>query len=325
MGVAEGAVLPMSQSLTIEASQVHRRGLNMGLVQGSSAGLLGGIVAPPVVVLLAEHFGWRTALYVTIIPGLLIAAWIWKSVRERPPGSPLLTSDGTWVEPAGHKPSVMEVIKQRNIWLCMLIATFYLTWFVLIITFAPTYMVSVKGYAPTTMANVMLFFGVAWVLWGAVTPAISDRLGRKPTLIVFTVLAALSPLAVVYVSNPVALAVLAVVTYTGLGCFTLFMATIPAETVSHGALATALGLVMGVGEIVGGFVAPIIAGAASDAWGLQAAMFMSAGGAVMVVLLAFGLHETAPRVLLKRGIDHPEYPGAVEMGEHPTSSRAVET
>jgi len=37
MGVAEGAVLPVSQSLMVEASREHRRGLNMGLVQSSSA------------------------------------------------------------------------------------------------------------------------------------------------------------------------------------------------------------------------------------------------------------------------------------------------
>jgi predicted MFS family arabinose efflux permease len=316
MGLAEGAVLPMAQSLMIESSQVHRRGLNMGLVQGSSAGLLGGIIAPPVVVAIAVAFGWRTAFYVTIIPGLLIALWVWKSVRERPPMSPLLSSDGTWVESAGHKPSLIEVLKERNIWLCMLIAVFYLTWFVLIITFAPLYMVEVKGFSPSTMANVMIFFGVAWVLWGAATPAISDRVGRKPALIGFTVLAALCPFVIMYVSNPMALAILAVFTYTGLGCFTLFMATIPAETVSHGALATALGIVMGVGELAGGFVAPIIAGFASDAWGLQSAMFMAAGGAIVVVLLGFGLKESAPGVLLRRGFAHPEIPGAVET-EHP--------
>ncbi|MGP4046988.1 hypothetical protein [Streptomyces sp. 2A115] len=47
-----------------------------------------------------------------------------------------------------------------------------------------------------------------------------------------------------------------------------------------------------------GFLAPVIAGRASDAWGLQTAVFISVGGAV--VLLAFGLRETAPRVLRRR-------------------------
>ncbi|MER5219683.1 MFS transporter [Streptomyces flaveus] len=36
MGVAEEAVLPLAQSLMVEASRENRRGLNMGLLQGSS-------------------------------------------------------------------------------------------------------------------------------------------------------------------------------------------------------------------------------------------------------------------------------------------------
>jgi MFS family permease len=322
MGIAEGAVLPMAQSLMIEASQPHRRGLNMGLVQVTSSGLLGGVLAPPIVVGLAQVFGWRTAFYLTIIPGLLIALWIWRAVRERPPASPLLQEDGTWAEPAGHKPSVGEVIRMRNIWLCMLIAVCMLTWFILILTFTPTYLVTVAGFPPGTMATVMTFVGVAWVIWGILTPAISDRIGRKTTLTVFSAVAVLCPLAIVFVPSPVALSIIVLVTFVGIGCFSLFLATIPGETVSHGALATALGLVMGVGEISGGAIAPVIAGIASDAWGLQAAMYIAAGGAAVAVLLSLGLHETAPRVLERRGIAHAEVPGVAEYNQHPDPGRA---
>ncbi|MDH6589838.1 MFS family permease [Streptomyces sp. SAI-133] len=302
MGVAEGAVLPLAQSLMVEASRESRRGLNMGLLQGSSAGLMGGILAPLAVVWIAELHGWRTALLVTIVPGLLILAWIAKSVREVPPGgrARIAAADVTPETAAGPKPSVREVLGHRNIVLCMAIACCYLTWFIVIVTFTPTYLLTVKGFSPSTMSGVMTCLGVGWVLWGFLTPAISDRIGRKPTMIAFSVTAALCPLAIVYVSDPVALGLVVVLTYTGLGCFTLFMATIPAETVPRGALATALGLVMGVGELAGGFLAPVIAGRASDVWGLQTAMFISTGGAVAVVLLSFGLRETAPRVLRRR-------------------------
>ncbi|MBF3117036.1 MFS transporter, partial [Pseudomonas aeruginosa] len=44
MGLAEGPILPLSQSLMVEASSPHRRGLNMGLLQGSAAGLLGAVI-----------------------------------------------------------------------------------------------------------------------------------------------------------------------------------------------------------------------------------------------------------------------------------------
>ncbi|MEU7042052.1 MFS transporter [Streptomyces varsoviensis] len=304
MGVAEGAVLPLSQSLMVEASRAERRGLNMGLLQGSSAGLLGGILAPLAVVWVAGQYGWRTAFLLTIVPGLLIAAWIGRSVRERPPGRRAPTTGpvvaGPSPAPAGDRLSVRELLRHRNILLCVLAACSYLTWFIVIITFTPTYLQDVKGFSAGTMSRVMTCFGVAWVLWGFVTPAVSDRIGRKRTMILFSAVAAVCPLAVVYLDGPVVLGAVVVLTYTGLGCFTLIMATIPAETVPRGSLATALGLVMGAGELAGGFLAPVIAGRASDAWGPQTAMFISAGGAVAVVLLSFGLRETAPRVLGRR-------------------------
>ncbi|MVO87707.1 MFS transporter [Streptomyces sp. p1417] len=316
MGLAEGAVLPLAQSLMVEASREHRRGLNMGLLQGSSAGLLGGIVAPLVVVWIAEHHSWRTAFLVTIVPGLLIAVWIVRSVRERPP-APVLPAAPEAAAPEEAAPEeaapeeaapslrevLREVLAHRNIVLCALAACCYLTWFTVIITFTPTYLEDEKGFSSGTMSHVMTCFGVAWVLWGFLTPAVSDRIGRRGALIAFTVVAALCPLAVVYVDDPVLLGGVVVLTYTGLGCFTLIMATIPAETVPRRTLTVALGLVMGVGELAGGFLGPLVAGLASDVWGLDAAMFISSGGAVAVVLLALGLRETAPAVLRRRSAD----------------------
>ncbi|GAA1574597.1 MFS transporter [Actinomadura kijaniata] len=294
MGAAEGAVLPMAQALMVEASRESRRGLNMGLLQGSSAGLLGGIVAPVAVVWLADTFGWRTAFYVTIVPGLVIAAVIAKYVREHAPRARAAAG------PVARVP-VREVLRLRNVVICMLVAPCYLTWFVTMITFTPRYLTDEKGWGPGTMSAVMTCLGVAWVLWGFATPAVSDRIGRRASLIGFTALAACCPLAVVHVDDPVLLGALMILTYTGLGCFTLFMATIPAETVPRAALATALGVIMGVGELAGGFLGPLVAGRASDIWGLDAAMFIAAGGAALVVALSFGLRETAPAVLRRRG------------------------
>ncbi|MFI0409894.1 MFS transporter [Actinomadura sp. 3N508] len=299
MGTAEGAVLPMSQSLMVEASRESRRGLNMGLLQGSSAGLLGGIVAPVVVVWMADSFGWRTAFFVTIVPGLIVAGLIAKFVLERPP---LARREETVPEKAPKVP-VKDVLRLRNVVICMLIAPCYLTWFVTMITFTPKYLTDEKDWGSGTMSAVMTCLGVAWVLWGFATPGISDRIGRRKALIGFTAVAVCCPIAVVYVDSPVLLGTLMILTYTGLGCFTLFMATIPAETVPRAALATALGVIMGVGELAGGFLGPLVAGRASDIWGLQAAMFIAAGGAALVVALSFGLRETAPAVLRRRGVE----------------------
>lgn len=286
MGLAEGPILPLSQTLMVEASTPSRRGLNMGLLQGSSAGLLGAVIAPPVIVALAVAYGWRTAFYLTCVPGLIAAALIWRHVRS---------TDSSGQAEAVPTGSRWALLRERNIWLSVLISCVFMAWFVIIISFAPTYLVNAKGFEPGTMSAVMSCMGVAWVIWGFAVPAISDRVGRRPALIFFSFVAACCPMAFLHVQSPALLGGLLLLTYTGLGCFTLFMATIPAETVPRAAMATALGMIMGFGELLGGFVAPTLAGLAADRWGLDVVMWVAAAGALLAGMLSLGLIETAPR------------------------------
>ncbi|WP_257214310.1 MFS transporter [Serratia marcescens] len=143
---------------------------------------------------------------------------------------------------------------------------------------------------------------LTWALSGAGLGAISDRFGRKPTLIFFSLLAVCCPLFLSYVDNPWLLGVLVFLSYTGLGCFTLFMATIPSETVSPARIATALGLVMGIGEVIGGCLAPFIAGLLADRYGLVSVMWLAAAGAVCAGVLSCFLDETAPAVVNRRAV-----------------------
>ncbi|MEV0675463.1 MFS transporter [Actinosynnema sp. NPDC050436] len=309
MGAAEGGVIPLSQTLMVQASRPKRRGLNMGLIQGASAGLLGGVAAPFAFIWLAESVGWRWSFFVTLLPGLLIAAAMAVIVRERP--VPLTA--GPVTKPAAAKVPVRQALGMRNVVLCTLIAVCYLTWFSTIVTFTPLYLLNVKGFSPGTMGTVMTCLGVAWMVWGVVTPAISDRIGRKPALAGCTVLAVCCPLAVLFVDNAWFLGAAMMLTYTGVGCFTLFMAVIPAETVPPGALATVVGVTMGAGELLGGTFGPVLAGWASDQWGLQAAMVIAAVSAAIVVLLSLGLRETAPRILSRSTSDpRPAHAGSEE-------------
>ncbi|QLG92772.1 MFS transporter [Pseudomonas yamanorum] len=293
MGLAEGPILPLSQSLMVEASSPHRRGLNMGLLQGSAAGLLGAVIGPPVLIALAEAYGWRHAFIVSLVPGLLIAWLIWRYVRnDEPRQAPKVSEHQT-----GHR---LALLKSRNIVLCTLISCVFLTWFIILISFTPTFLVSVRGYSPPSMGAIMSCLGAAWVLWGFAVPAISDRIGRRPTLVLFSLVAACCPMALLFAPSPLILGVLMVLTYTGLGCFTLFMATIPAETVPREVMATALGMIMGIGELVGGFVAPTVAGFAADRFGLSIVMWMSCAGALLAAVLSLLLKETAPAVLRRQ-------------------------
>ncbi|MFC7419593.1 MFS transporter [Iodobacter arcticus] len=289
MGVAEGAVLPISQSLLAAESTPHRRGLNMGLVNATAPGLLGSVIAPPLLIAIATSYGWRNAFYVTIIPGLIMALLVWLYIKNCPTAS-IPKAERVYKVPVKYK----DLLKNRNILICMLISCFYISWFITIISFTPTFLITVKHFPPETMGKVMSVFGIASVFWGFVVSAISDQIGRKPAVIFFSIIATFCPLTLLYADTPESMMLLVFFSYTGLGCFTLFMATIPAETVAANLVATSLGLIMGVGEVFGGFVTPTIAGIAADRYGLSIVMWIAAGGSLIATILSCFLIETAP-------------------------------
>lgn len=289
MGIAEGPVLPISQSLLASASTPRRRGLNMGLVNASAPGLIGAVIAPPVLIWIATEFGWRSAFYSTVIPGALIALLIWLFVRNQHVHDDLKEEHSK----AG-KADYMSLLKNRNIILCVLISCFYISWFITLISFTPTFLMQIKEFSPATMGGIMGSLGFAWMVWGFIVSSVSDKFGRKPAIIFFSILATCCPFVLLYVEDAGTMLPLIFMTYTGLGCFTLFMATIPAETVPHHQVASALGLIMGVGELFGGFITPTVAGFAADIYGLEIVMWIAAAGSAIATILACFLKETAP-------------------------------
>jgi sugar phosphate permease len=59
-------------------------------------------------------------------------------------------------------------------------------------------------------------------------------------------------------------------------------------------VATATGVVVGIGEITGGFLSPTVAGRAADVFGLEAPLYIMIGCTIVATVLALFLQETAP-------------------------------
>jgi len=78
------------------------------------------------------------------------------------------------------------------------------------------------------------------------------------------------------------------------------MGTIPAESTSPRNIATAMGLVVGIGEIAGGFGLPTLAGRIADHTSLAAPILMQMGCALVAGVLSMFLIETAPAKLRRR-------------------------
>ena len=305
MGLAEGPVLPLSQAILVAESSGSRLGLNMGLVQSSAPGLLGIVIGGPVIIFLAETVGWRWAFYISFVPGFLLAISIWRFIEE--PKAEARQSRSAQIEEQSpnkgpdkepnkepNKVNFLSLLKHRNIVLSIVISCFFVTWFIVITTFTPVFLIDEKGFAPEQVSAVMVCIGIGHVFWGFAVPGLSDRIGRKTAMIVFSFLSVLAPVFMIVIHTAWLMSVLVGLSYAGLGCFVLFMSTIPAETVSRAQLATALGLVMGTGEIAGGFLGPSIAGYAADIYGLNAPMWISAGGALVAAVTSLFLIETAP-------------------------------
>jgi ACS family hexuronate transporter-like MFS transporter len=79
------------------------------------------------------------------------------------------------------------------------------------------------------------------------------------------------------------------------GIFPLFMATVPSESVDLRLAGTVLGLCMGVPEVLGGVLAPPIAGFFADNLSLSAPLWMMVGLTLLAGFAAMGLRETSPR------------------------------
>ena len=286
MGATEGAVMPICHSLVAEEVSPEHRGLAMGVNQNLGSNFLGSAVAPVLLSALAVAVGWRSSFFLAGAPGLLFAVLIWIFVKE-PERKP---------QAAGDRLSMAQALKHKNMVLCVLISILMVSYLVVTWAFMPTYLTITKGMSTTAEGWLMASLGISATVGAFVTPAISDRVGRRPVMILIPFLGLLIPFAVMYMTGATWL--LAPFFFFGWalnGIFPLFMATIPSETLPARYVATATGITMGLGEVIGGVFSPTLAGWADDHFHTpNAALWILAGLAVAAGLLALGLDETAP-------------------------------
>jgi MFS family permease len=294
MGMAEGGVLPISQTLIASEVLPARRGLAMGITQNFGAALLGNFLGPVVVVAMAAAVGWRSACYLTAVPGLLMATLIGVFVVE-PARSELA---GT----APRKRDMLrEVFAHRNIIVCTLISVLLVAFLMVFYSFMPLFLIRVRGFDQRTMSWLMATYGLSSIAYSVLVPGASDLAGRRPVTVIVAAISAILPLAALFSHGPVwQLFVLFALGSVVSGIFPIAMATIPAETVAPRLIATVLGVTMGAAEIVGGVIGPMASGLVADRFGLGATLWVLGGCTIAMSLLALALTETAPAVLLRR-------------------------
>lgn len=294
MGLSEGGVMPLSHAMVANEVAPERRGIAMGVTQNLGSSLMGSTLAPLILVPIALAWGWRNAFFVAAVPGLISALLIWLFVIERklPPPAP---------RAAGSRAPVMEVLAIRNVPVCSFIAVVLVAYLVVTWAFMPLVLIQLRGIADRTAANLMAVLGVASAVCSFLIPWLSDIYGRRPIMAGFTLGGVILPLAALWFDGPAL--VLGVLFFAGWmfnGIFPMFMATVPHESVGPLQAATAMGIVMGVGEILGGVLTPSLAGMLSDIYGLQAICWLLVALALIGATATLFLRETAPCIVARK-------------------------
>jgi predicted MFS family arabinose efflux permease len=295
MGAAEGPFLPICLAIVAGAAAPGRQALNAGVVQNVFGPIVGTSLASFALVRIATAYDWNAAFFIAGVPGLILAVLIWRYIDEPPPPVPR--------EVASRRPSLLpgDLLSHRNIWLCALVSVGAVGSIVVGSIFMPLYLDGPRGIDDLTWSNMMAIVGICPAVGAIVVALLSDRIGRKTPLIIFAFLMALAPAALLWFEGPIELLTLLMfVSWMGLGTFPLFMGVIPTETIGRAQAATAMGLVVMVGELTGGVFGPPIAGRLADAYGLQVALYIQGGLALFAGTAALFIVETNPRVLARR-------------------------
>ena len=290
MGLAEGPVMPLVQSIVMEESSEKRRGFNMGVIQSASS-LIGGTMAPVLTVSLAVAFGWRSAFYIIAIPGIILGIILWKYLKE--PKKVVQNQEQPTAKPT--KADYMKVFKTRNVWLCTIIGTCNMVFILTLTAFLPTMLANSTDYKDAQIGMLLGIMGLLMFVGQMGAPALSDRFGRLPILKIFSFIAIFLPIMIaLYYQNFAVLLVSLIILSIGNGYQPLVMNIVPAESVPRVFIATSISFVILTGEIIGGAMGPMMAGVLADEYGLTAPLWITAVAAFIAFVCTFGIKETAP-------------------------------
>ncbi len=275
MGFAEGPVIPLAQNFVERESSPNRLGLNAGMLQAFGSALFGSILAPVLLVQIAENVGWRNAFYVAGVPGLLFGLLAWFYIKPSTAESKGEKNDSTL--------NISELLQYNNIRWGIPAACCVFGWWFATLPFISKYFVETQGMSADEMGKTMGLLGVSGLISSIIVPALSDKIGRKTVLLGAISIGILYPFAVYFLNGSGLQLPAMFFTYFMMGTIPIVAAVIPSATVPDHLKAKAIGLVTAIGELVGGVLIPALAGILSDSIDPSAFLWVSASLGVLGV------------------------------------------
>lgn len=302
MGFAEGAFVPAAIVATTRVSRPTRRGLNIGLLHMAMA-LFGLGIAPIMATQLLKVLpSWHWIFVVAAVPGLLMAYGLKRILRTGPVPADAGRAPGPGGSPGQSWRSVLRrpaVVANALAMACWLSAV------TIKAALLPNYLTDHLRLPLDQMGFVLSGLGVGGVIGMLTVPALGDRFGYKRVALASAVLHMVAlGLFTVAGPDPVSLfALLLLSSLAGAGATALTVGPLTGGAVGRPFAATATGIVVGCGEIVGGAVTPVLVGSLATSSGI--------GVVPVCALVAVGLGG----LILALGVREPSasgYPRSVE-------------
>ena len=289
MGLAEGPVASIGVAVAVEASHPKRRGMNNGIFQ-CMISLMGNAVGPIIATQLLLVTDWRTVFLLVGIPGLIMAAVMYFVVREpaeAPAGSVPVV-----------RPSFTSLFSHRNVPLAMLTLMCAMGGIFVMGAMMPSYLTDFLGLSVQEMGYVTAAIGFGGALGQFAMPTLSDFIGRKVTILISYLLAAVFIWLFVRTGAENLAVLFWLLFFAALFNFSALATLagpVAAEAAPVGMIASVAGLVIGAGEVFGGGIAPMIAGQIAASSGIQNVFTFVIASLVVGFVLALFQKETAPR------------------------------
>ena len=119
LGLTEAAAIPAGVKACAEWFPARQRSIGVGFINIGTS--LGAMLAPPMVIYLNLHFGWRNAFLATGGAGFLFAI-LWWSFYRPPNRHPLIGAaeremiDAGRAPPLAARPALGQIIRNRRFW-----------------------------------------------------------------------------------------------------------------------------------------------------------------------------------------------------------------
>ena len=313
LGLMEGAYTPTSFAAVAVASKPSRRGLNQGLQQ-CGVSLLGLALAPIIATqMLNAGLSWRMVFILIALPGFVVVAFLFKVLKE-PQDTQGAVALGVIEDSSAPKVGLLSgylgPLKSYNIVVCTIALLGAMCGLFTLAAMVPLYLQLDIELNLAQMGIVTAAIGFGGFFGQFSWPGLSDKIGRKPVCIVGFAAAAVSVYWFIQVGSGIGALFfpLFLASYFCFGNIALITGPIATESAPVGMVAGSIGLVVGIGEIFGGGLGPIMGSFVIPNYGFVGPLYVALIGMVIGFVASMFLKETAP---IKMGV------GASQMAGHP--------